>query len=457
AGEVEEVLKRARVTCVRSPSLVAPGAPSGLYICKPQGYGFEAVSRKQRAHVRAGLDRCEVRAVDPDELEREGLELNTDTMKRQSRYDPEFGDPRNWKRFVDAVRQSPAITVRGAYLNGRLSAYTVLCREEGWLQMLVKMSRTADLAHSTNHALDFSVLSEAGRDPSIRAVGNWYSSGDAHSGLDRYKRNMGFETVPFSLSVRLHPNLAPLVTSRAVFIAIKAAQSVRPQSDFLRKAKDLLDAAVLSRPQSPAAVDPCQHEAGREYSRISRPKPVFLACWYLKQLRQRGIAESLRMAPDFLSARLFRRRKQLVPRPAEPCEVLSLQPGEWVEVKGEDEILSTLDKRGKNRGLLLTNEMRPYFGRKFRVFKRVERIYLEESRQKRKLKNTVLLEGLYCSGAEMECDKACFLFWKEVWLRRTTPPPGLVDWQGTRVTLVSLPAIPATNGKAELHRERCPE
>jgi len=40
--------------------------------------------------------------------------------------------------------------------------------------------------------------------------------------------------------------------------------------------------------------------------------------------------------------------------------------------------------------------------------------------QRRMIKNTVLLESTYCQGKNFNCDRSCFLFWKEVWLRRVS-------------------------------------
>ena len=93
-------------------------------------------------------------------------------------------------------------------------------------------------------------------------------------------------------------------------------------------------------------------------------------------------------------------------------------------MKSEAEILRTLDEKGRHRGLQFTAEMRPFFGRRARVVKRVENIFLEESHQRRSLKNTVLLEGMHCHGENFNCDRYCFLFWREQWLRRAGPPAG---------------------------------
>lgn len=99
-------------------------------------------------------------------------------------------------------------------------------------------------------------------------------------------------------------------------------------------------------------------------------------------------------------------------------EVLDLQPGDLVEVKSAREILETLDLRGKNKGLEFLPEMRRFCGQRLRVLKRVTTIKTEDGREVRKLKNTVLLWAAVCEGQGARCDRACFFFWREVWLRR---------------------------------------
>jgi hypothetical protein len=98
--------------------------------------------------------------------------------------------------------------------------------------------------------------------------------------------------------------------------------------------------------------------------------------------------------------------------------VLALQPGEFVEVKSDSEIAATLDARGTLRGLAFLPAMRPFCGKRFVVLRRVERIYLEESAKTRKMKSTVLLNGAMCDGLLMGCDRSCFFYWREDWLRR---------------------------------------
>lgn len=99
---------------------------------------------------------------------------------------------------------------------------------------------------------------------------------------------------------------------------------------------------------------------------------------------------------------------------------LNLQPGEWVEVRSFNEISMTLDEKGKCKGLYFMLEMKEFCEKKFRVFKKVEIIKLETTGEVRKLKRpSILLEGVYCNGENHEgCDRSCFHFWREAWLKR---------------------------------------
>jgi hypothetical protein len=100
---------------------------------------------------------------------------------------------------------------------------------------------------------------------------------------------------------------------------------------------------------------------------------------------------------------------------------LGLKAGELVEVRSKEEILATLDKRGYNKGLLLMPEMLQFCGQRFKVYKSVKRIVLEHTGEFRRMRNTVLLEGVRCDGWGGACDRSCFFFWREAWLKRVEP------------------------------------
>jgi len=97
---------------------------------------------------------------------------------------------------------------------------------------------------------------------------------------------------------------------------------------------------------------------------------------------------------------------------------LNLQPGELIEVKSEQEIAESLAADKTTCGLAFMDPMRSYCGKRMRVYKRVNHILCEFGGGERKLKHTVLLEGAICDGREQACDRSCFFFWREAWLRR---------------------------------------
>jgi hypothetical protein len=110
----------------------------------------------------------------------------------------------------------------------------------------------------------------------------------------------------------------------------------------------------------------------------------------------------------------------------QPEENLNLQPGDWVEVRSKAEIYATLDPRGKFKGLGFMPEMEKFCGKRFRVWKKVSMIALESTGEMRRLRSpTVFLEGAFCDGGfHYNCDRSCFCFWREAWLRRVTDEKG---------------------------------
>lgn len=103
-----------------------------------------------------------------------------------------------------------------------------------------------------------------------------------------------------------------------------------------------------------------------------------------------------------------------------PTASLWLKPGELVEIKRKEDILATLDLRGRNRGLPFTLEMLEYCGGKYRVLKRVEKMINETTGQMRQILNTVILEEVTCDGkAHGDCERTCPCLWREIWLNRT--------------------------------------
>jgi len=106
-----------------------------------------------------------------------------------------------------------------------------------------------------------------------------------------------------------------------------------------------------------------------------------------------------------------------------PEEKLDLRPGEWVEVKSQDEILDTVTKSGFNRGMAWGEELTLACGEKFRVAQRVSKIIDEANGRMIEMKNPcITLEGFYCKAHYTQysllCSRRAVPYFREIWLKR---------------------------------------
>jgi hypothetical protein len=124
-----------------------------------------------------------------------------------------------------------------------------------------------------------------------------------------------------------------------------------------------------------------------------------------------------------LYARWFVRRKPALPpahTSAKPTG--SLQPGDQVRVRSEDEIRAMLNAWNEFKGCCFMSGMWQYCDTTQRVFKPVQQFLDERDYRLKKCSNIVLLEGVVCEGMEEygPCDRSCFFFWREEWLEKVT-------------------------------------
>jgi hypothetical protein len=119
----------------------------------------------------------------------------------------------------------------------------------------------------------------------------------------------------------------------------------------------------------------------------------------------------------------------------------SYRCGDVVMVKGLREILASLDAHGTCEGLPFMAEMAPYCGKKLRVSRRVEHVYIDHLLYSARLENTVILEDLRCDGSRHgDCQMGCHLMWKESWLSPEDATPSLPTEPEDLEALQNLPA-----------------
>jgi hypothetical protein len=98
-----------------------------------------------------------------------------------------------------------------------------------------------------------------------------------------------------------------------------------------------------------------------------------------------------------------------------------LRAGDWVRIKPAAEILPTLNRKGKNRGLTFDPEMTPYCGSKRQVHSVVRRLIDEPTGRMLEMKNPcIALEGVVCNSEYSEkrfmCPRGILSYWRPIWL-----------------------------------------
>lgn len=128
------------------------------------------------------------------------------------------------------------------------------------------------------------------------------------------------------------------------------------------------------------------------------------------------------------------------------AERLNLRIGELVEVRSEDEILATLDERGRLDALPFMPEMLQYCGKQLTVYKLATKACDSISNTGMyRMEHAVHLTGTRCDGqAHGGCLAGCLLYWKEAWLKRVEPgAPAPLDAAPATVFAPATVAAPA--------------
>lgn len=95
-----------------------------------------------------------------------------------------------------------------------------------------------------------------------------------------------------------------------------------------------------------------------------------------------------------------------------------MRVGDWVEVRSQDEILSTLDANGQLHGMPFMPEMFAFCGKRLQVYKRAHKtcdtVFPVRGRR---VDRAVHLDTRCDGSAHGGCQAGCLLFWKEAWLK----------------------------------------
>jgi hypothetical protein len=124
-----------------------------------------------------------------------------------------------------------------------------------------------------------------------------------------------------------------------------------------------------------------------------------------------------------------------------------LLPGDLVEVRSEAEIVATLNEKGTLDNLPFMPEMLKFCGKTFRVSAQAFKTCVDDQ-EMRQFENTVFLEEARCDGSSHGgCGRACLIFWKEAWLKRSGSAESSNGFHVPKVCRADLESLAMGDGK----------
>ena len=202
--EITLVLMRAPALAVRYPTPPRDAPPDGgMYICSDRAYDFHSLSPNARSHTRRGLARCSIERIGFDYLARNGYALIEDTTLRQTGGRPPT-TPSQWANFCRIAAQTADIEAWGSFAENRLAAFIVGMPIDDCFYIHLQKSATALLKDYPNNALMFE-LTRRKLAAGVAQVSHGQIALAASTGLDAFKRGMGFEVQPFKERIEFNP------------------------------------------------------------------------------------------------------------------------------------------------------------------------------------------------------------------------------------------------------------
>jgi hypothetical protein len=178
-----------------------------------------------------------------------------------------------------------------------------------------------------------------------------------------------------------------------------------------------------------------------ELSRATQPYSGRRKVWLAKVVIQEvhngdlSVVELAKLFGRWFWQRLYRavkRNQQLrgPNRKGTPIAPLGLKPGERVRVKSRAEVVRTLDRKRRNRGMGVCYEMTRCCGKEAEVRTRVERLIDDNTGMMREMEHTVTLQNIggdprlseecLCYNELGDCPRGELMYWREVWLERVS-------------------------------------
>lgn len=245
--ELQGLFRRYRLLGVQFPNRRKGGWESSLFVVRDRNYGLHSLQRQFRQHVKKGLEQCEVREIDFDELHGVGMPVNIDAMARREYTIHHFVTPKLWRRFCDAGKGTPGAGALGSFVQGKLASYLVYFIVDKTCHGLHMMSRTDMRGYRPNHLLYYTFTRGMITRKGIELVTTGLQSIPSLGQVDQFKRHAGYQQEPYYISVVLRPLANLLLLNSVTSLVLNSGGRMVGRLPLLRHIRPMLDVARLTQ------------------------------------------------------------------------------------------------------------------------------------------------------------------------------------------------------------------
>lgn len=210
--EMKRIFKNNALACVwfSDKTETKGGAKRFLYLAHPP-YDFSSLEHKTRNQTKRGLSGLQIEKVDVLEgFLDEARVVYEDNVKRLKLFSGQKKIDERWLRWVRALQTSSSIECWAARKEKSLAAFSVVLWSPWGVEIMMQRSLQTALSYYPNNALIYSICRDAfERKAELVSFGlSAYNS--KNSGLDHFKVNMGFKSIPLTEHYEWHPWIKPL-------------------------------------------------------------------------------------------------------------------------------------------------------------------------------------------------------------------------------------------------------
>ncbi len=248
-GEVSAALGRRNGIAAQYASH-DPGCPSGIFLLSDPSYDIDQAQKRMRNLIRRGLKHFEIRPVEKRELLERGIAINVETMTRHDLFRPEFSEPEQWRRNVEAIYGMDGTVCMGAFEDGVLMGYVFGVIDNGVLLLMVLKTVDSALEQHANPALMFETVRAAFATGQVRAVSLGTMPFLNSPRLHQFKERMGFVLQPYSMRIQLHPALELLAGRTLVGLAARLGGRFERNARLLQLGKGYIAPEAESKEEN---------------------------------------------------------------------------------------------------------------------------------------------------------------------------------------------------------------